>query len=159
MFPPEIINSRRLQKLQKTLVFVWRTFKITLFYLNCYKSLLFIAYFSMSTLSVTICSARNAKWFEKIKKLFFWQCFSKNNQRVPKSQIQPHVSKGMSCIYQERVWWYWSTLKYCMSNTDTSFTLPVTFFPCYFVYWAICTRPKFVPTVTVFLSPDEVGGI
>ena len=96
MFRPEVINSKRLQKLKKTLVFVWQTFKITLFYLNCYKSLLFVVYFSMSTLSVTICSTWNAKWFEKIKKLFFWQWFSKSNQKGPKSQIQPHVSEGLS---------------------------------------------------------------
>ena len=90
---PEVINSRRMLKLQKTLAFVWQTFKITLFYLNCYKSLLFIAYFSMSTLSVTICSTRNAKWFEKIKNYFFGNVFQKITTRGQKVTFNPMYLK------------------------------------------------------------------
>lgn len=105
----KVIGSRRLQKLQKTLFFVWQTFKIALFYLNCFYPLLFIAYFSMSTSSITICLARNDKSFETFKKVTFWQYILKNGKKGPRIQIQPHVFKSMNCIKQERIWWYWST--------------------------------------------------
>ena len=52
----------------------------------------------MSTLSVstfalsvsTFAQQEMPNDLKKIKKLFFWQCFSKNNQKGPKSQIQRH---------------------------------------------------------------------
>ena len=56
----------------------------------------------MSTSSVTICSTRNVKSFEKFKKVTFWEFFSKNDQKGPKTQIRPHAPKSISCILQER---------------------------------------------------------
>ena len=54
--------------------------------------------------SVTISSTRNDKNFGKFQKVTFLAFFSKNDQKGPKTQIQPHVPKSMSCILQEKFW-------------------------------------------------------
>ena len=81
MFRPEVIDSRRLQKAKKNVFGVTN------------KSLLFIAYFSESKSSVTICSTRNDKQFEKFKKLTFWQFFQKINERGQKVKFKPFIQK------------------------------------------------------------------
>ena len=105
----------------------------------------------MSTLSVTICSTRNAKWFEKIKKLYFWQCFffQKITKRGQKVKFDPIYLKAWAVFTRKgfgdtEVLW---NIVY-RSQILVLYFLSLSF-PCYFVYWAICTRPKFVPTVTV----------
>ena len=72
--PSRSYQYLNIAKSKKNLGFVWQTFKITLYYLDCCKSLLFISYLSMSISSVTICSTRNDKRFETRKLYVSYYC-------------------------------------------------------------------------------------